>query len=108
MGSDKDRNSLPGTQESYRKRGASRLPHPHRISTTWGFFGPTGVVLWLLSRTLTEKSQWQLESGILTINSLCKTPKRHQAWGIHTHRAKTRQARYEVEGHFLPMDNLEN
>lgn len=71
------------------------------------FFGPTGVVLWLLSRTLTENP-----SGSLKVASwLLIACVRHQnttRLGAFTHRAKTRQARYEVEGQFLPMDNLGN
>lgn len=72
-----------------------------------GFFGPTGVVLWLLSRTLTENPSGSFKVASWPLIA-CVRHQNTTRLGAFTHRAKTRQARYEVEGQFLPMGNLGN
>lgn len=106
MGNDKDRNSLPGAQESYRKSRAPILPYLHRISTT-RFSGACWCHLWALCQdTENPSSSLKVASRPLKYFVQCtKTPP-----GLTHSQAgqKSVQARYEMEGQFLPRNNLGN
>lgn len=55
-----------------------------------------------------EKSEWQRESGIQAIKVLCAAHQNTTGLGSFTNGAKNVQARYEMEGQFLPRNNMVN
>lgn len=72
------------------------------------FLGPAGVTRGLSARTLREKFEWQRESGIQAIKVFCAAHQNTTGLGSFTNGAKNVQARYEMEGQFLPRNNMVN